>query len=150
MLKQQLQDELKKSMLARDELRTSTLRMILSALNYFEIQKGGAGYEATNEEILDVISKEAKKRKESIDIYQKANRPELAKKETKELEILQAYLPQQLGENEIRILVKEIITQTGASSMSDIGKVMGGLMPKVKGKADGSLVNKIVKEELSS
>lgn len=156
MLKQKLQEELKQSMLAKDGIKTSTLRLVLSALNYYEIQKtclpagrGGAGYEATDEDVLEVITREAKKRKESIEMFQKANRMELVEKETKELNILQTYLPQQISEDEINKLVEEAITQTGAKTIADMGKVMGALMPKVKGKADGSLVSKIVKEKLS-
>ncbi len=150
MLKKKLQEELKQSMLARSELKTSVLRLLLSAINYYEIQKGGAGYEATDEDVLAVIQKEAKQRKDSIVEFKKANRPELVDKETKELEMLQVYLPQQMSEAKIKSLVKEAINQAGATTISDIGKVMGALMPKVKGKADGSLVSKIVRESLSS
>jgi uncharacterized protein len=149
MLKQKLRDELKQSMLARDALKTSVLRMLLSALNYYEIQKGGAGYEATDEDTLSVIQKEAKQRRDSIEEFKRANRQELVDKETKELEMLQIYLPQQMTEEEIKTLVKEAVNQTGAKTMTDMGKVMGALMPKVKGKADGGLVSKIVRESLS-
>jgi len=150
MLKKKLQEELKQSMLARNALKTSVLRMLLSALNYYEIQKGGAGYEATDEDVLSVIQKEAKQRRDSIEEFKKANRLELVDKETKELEMLQAYLPQQMSETDITSLVKEAINQTGAKTIADIGKVMGVLMPKVKGKADGGLVSKIVRESLTS
>lgn len=149
MSKEQLQKELKESMLARDELRTSVLRMLLSAINYYEIQKGGAGYNATDEDIMSVIQTQVKQRKDSIEQFKAGQRPELAEKEEKELQILMKYMPQQMSEDEIRNLVKEAITQTGVSSMQDFGKIMGALMPKVKGKADGNLVSKIVKEELS-
>lgn len=149
MNKQKLQEELKQSMLARDELKTSVLRMLLSAINYYEIQKGGAGYEASEEDVLSVIQKEAKQRRDSIEQFKNAGRQELADKEQKELEMLEVYLPEQMSEGEIKKLVKEAISQTGAASMQDIGKVMGALMPKVKGKADGNLVNKIVRESLS-
>ncbi|MDP2637727.1 MAG: GatB/YqeY domain-containing protein [Candidatus Levybacteria bacterium] len=149
MLKLKLRDELKQSMLAKDTLRTSVLRMLLSSLNYYEIQKGGAGYEATDEDVMTVIAKEAKQRKDSIEEFKKANRPELAEKENKELEMLQAYLPAQMGEEEIREIVKQTINEIGATSIADIGKVMGALMPKVKGKSDGALVSKIVRESLS-
>jgi uncharacterized protein YqeY len=150
MTKTDLQQQLKESMLARDALRTSVLRMLLSAINYYEIQKGGAGYEATNEDILGVIQNQAKQRRDSIDQFKTAGRQELADKETKELEILSVYLPEQMGEEEITKLVKEVIAQTGATSMTDMGKVMGALMPKVKGKTDGNLVSGIVKKELTS
>lgn len=150
MLKQKIQDELKQAMLSRDVLKTSVLRMLKSAITYYEIQKGGAGYEATDEDVLTVIQKEAKQRKDSIEEYNKAARPELAEKEVVELKMLQVYLPAQMGEDEIKNLVKEAISQTGATTIADIGKVMGALMPKVKGKADGNLVNKIVRESLTS
>lgn len=150
MLKQQLRDELKQSMLARNELRTSVLRLLLSAINYHEIQKGGAGYEATDEDVLTTIQNQAKQRRDSIEEFKKAGRQELADKEAKELEILSAYLPAQMNEEEITKLVKEAISQTQATSMANIGKVMGALMPKIKGKADGNLVSSIVKKELTS
>ena len=150
MNKQKLQEELKQSMLARNELKTSVLRMLLSAINYYEISKGGAGYEATQEDILIVTQNQAKQRRDSIEQFKVAGRQELVDKETKELEILSAYLPEQMGEEEIITLVKEAITQTGATSMADMGKLMGALMPKVKGKADGNLVSSIVREELTS
>lgn len=137
-------------MLARNELKTSVLRMLLSAINYYEIQKGGAGYEATDEDVLAVIQKEAKQRKDSIEEFKKAGRLELVDKETKELEMLQVYLPKQMTEEEIKKLVIEVIKETNAKSFTDIGKVMGTLMPKVKGKTDGGLVSKIVRESLTS
>ena len=149
MLKQKIRDELKQSMLARTELKTSVLRMLLSAINYYEIQKGGAGYEATDEDVLAVIQKEAKQRRDSIAEFTKANRPELANKEAEELKMLQVYLPQQMPEHQIREIVKRTISEINATTVAEIGKVMGALMPKIKGKADGGLVSKIVKEELS-
>jgi len=149
MLKQKLKEELKQSMLARNVLKTSVLRLLLSAINYYEIQKGGAGYEATDEDVLSVIQKEAKQRRDSIEEYKKAARQELVDKETKELEMLQDYLPQQMSEDEIKSLVKEAINQTGAKTIAEMGKVMGALMPKVKGKADGGMVSRIVRESLS-
>ena len=149
MLKQKLKEELKQSMLAKNELKTSVLRLLLSAINYYEINKGGAGYEATDEDVLSVIQKEAKQRRDSIEQFKNAGRQELVDKENKELEILKTYLPEQMGEEEIKKLVIEVIKETGASNIQEIGKVMGALMPKVKGKADGSLVSRIVKESLS-
>ncbi len=148
MTRQQLQDNLKQAMLSRDTVKTSTLRMVISAIVYYEIQKGGAGYTATEDDVLTVIQKEAKKIKDSIEQFENAGRTELVDKEKTELEVLKAYLPAEMGEDEIRKLVKEAISSTGASTQADIGKVMGSLMPSTKGKADGSLVSKIVKEEL--
>lgn len=150
MTKQDLQNELKTSMLARDELRTSVIRLLLSAINYYEIQKGGAGYIATDEDVLSVIQKEVKQRKDSIEQFKQANRQELVDKETKELEILQTYLPEQMAESEIKSIVEQTIKEVGASSITDMGKVMGTLTPKLKGKADMGTVSRMVKESLSS
>jgi len=98
---------------------------------------------------MSAIEKQVKQRKDSIEQYEKAGRNDLVDKEKKELELLEKYLPEQMGEEEIRNLIKEAISQTGATTMADMGNVMGALMPKTKGKADGSLVSKIVREELS-
>lgn len=149
MNKTKLQEELKNSMMARDELRTSVLRMLLSALNYYEIQKGGAGYSATAEDVLSVIQKEAKQRRDSIEEFKKAGRQELVDKETKELNILQTYLPQQMGESEIQTIVEQTISETGATTITDMGKVMGALGGKLKGKADMGIVSGIVRSKLS-
>lgn len=149
MLKEKLKNDLKQAMLAKDSEKTSVLRMVISAIGYFEIQKGGAGYEATDEDVLQVLHKEAKQRKDSIEQFRNGGRDELAVKEEKELEMLQTYLPEQMGEDEIRKLVEEAISQTGASTPQDMGKVMGALMPKTKGKADGTIVSKIVREKLN-
>lgn len=148
MTKQELQNDLKKSMLARETEKTSVLRMLLSAITYYEIQKGGAGYTATEEDVLTVIQKEAKQRRDSIEEYIKGNRQDLADKEQHELSILQNYLPKQMSEEEIKSLVQKAVEQTHATSVQDLGKVMGILVPQTKGKADGGLVSKIVREEL--
>lgn len=149
MTKAQLQEELKQSMLARNAEKTSVLRMLVSAIGYFEIQKGGAGYIATEEDVQNVIQSEAKKRRDAIEQYTNAKRQDLADKEKSELDMLQSYLPAQMGEEEIRKLVENAVAQTGASSPADMGKVMGALMPQVKGKADGTLVSQLVKEALN-
>ncbi len=149
MTKQELKDELKKAMLARDSEKTSTLRMVISALGYYEINKGGANYEATPEDVEAVLQKEVKQRRDSIEQFKLGGRDDLVVKETKELDLLTQFLPAQMSEEAIKKIVEATIAQTGASSMQDIGKVMGALMPQVKGKADGGLVNKIVKECLS-
>ncbi len=150
MLKQKLQENLKQSMLAKDAVTTSTLRMLISAIGYYEIQKGGAGYEATDEDVLSVIGREVKQRNDAIEQFMTAGREELAAKELKEKAILEVYLPEQMTEEDIRRIVADAVSKTGASLPQDMGKVMGVLMPQVKGKADGGLVSKIVKEALSS
>ena len=148
MLKQQLQDQLKQAMLQKEELQKSVLRMLLSAITYYEINKGGAGYEATDEDVLAVVDKQVKQRKDSIEQFENAGRQELADKEKAEMELLQKYLPEQMSEDELRSIVKETIAGLGTVTIADMGKIMGAVMPKVKGKADGNLVGKIVREEL--
>lgn len=147
--KVKIQEELKSSMLAHDEGKTSVLRLLLASLKNYEIQKGGAGYEASEDEIIQVIGKEAKQRKDSIEEYKKANRQELVNKEQKELEILETYLPEQMEEDEVKTIVKQAISETGATTIADMGKVMGALNSKLKGKTDMGIVSKLVKEKLS-
>ena len=120
--------------------------MLLAALTNKEKEKGE---ELADEQIQQVIATEAKKRKEAAEAFEKGGKSEMAEQEKKELEILQAYLPEQMGEEEIRKLVKEAIAKTGAQSPQDMGKVMAALMPQTKGKADGALVSQIVKQSLT-
>lgn len=149
MTKAELQNQLKESMLAKDEVKTSTIRLLLSAINYYEIQKGGAGYEASEEDVMQVIGNQAKQRRDSIAEYEKAGRQELVDKEQKELDILQGYLPEQMSEEEVKSIVDQTVGEVGASSMNDMGKVMGALGPKLKGKADMGLVSSLVRQKLS-
>lgn len=145
-LLEKLKQDLKSAMRAKDELRVSVLRLLLSAINYAEIaqqkQLDDAG-------IIGVIAREIKQRRESIEAYEKGNRPDLASKEKQELEILQAYMPAQMGRDEIISLAHKIIAEVGARGPADKGKVMQQLMPQVKGKADGNEVNTIVTELLN-
>ncbi len=147
-LKNQIQQDMLASMKAQDEIRLSALRMLKAAILKWEVS-GSEKKEATDEDVLQIINKEVKQRKDSIEQFKNGNRPELAEKEEKEMVILQAYLPAQLTEAEILNLAKDAVAESGASSKADIGKVMGKLMPKVKGKADGALVNKVVNGLLS-
>ena len=149
MLKNKIQEDLKAAMKAGDAAKLSAIRMLKSAIQYFEIQKG-AGYEATDEDVIGVVGREIKKRRESIELYKQGGRDESAASEQAEVEVLESYLPKQMSEDEVRSLVKQAVEQTGAGSPTDMGKVMGVLMPKVKGKADGTLVSTIVREALSS
>jgi uncharacterized protein YqeY len=119
--------------------------MLLSAMNYSEIAKQATLADA---DILGVIAKEIKQRKESIEAYKGANRPELAAKEESEMAILKAYMPEQMGRDEIVALVKKVIAEVGASGPRDKNKLMPKLMPLVKGKADGQEVNSVVNELL--
>lgn len=147
LLKEKIQEQLKEAMKSKDKARLRTLRMVIAALKNFEVEKMG---EATDEEVIQIIQKEVKKRKEAIEEYKKAGREDLAQSEREELEILMEYLPKQLTEDEIRSLALEVIKEVGASSLKDLGKVMKVIMPKVKGRADGKVVNRIVREILQS
>ncbi len=149
MLKDRIQDDMKAAMIAHDEAKLSTIRMLKSAIQYFEIQKGGAGYAATDEDVVDVVGREIKKRREAVELYRQGGREDSAIKEEDEAKVLESYLPEQMSEEEVRNLVKEAVTQTGASAPQDMGKVMGALMPKVKGKADGTLISNLVREALN-
>ena len=135
------------SMKSKDELKTTTLRMIKSAAKNAEIAKRGKGY-LTEEDIMGVLSTMVKQRKESAEQYEKANRKDLADKENTEISIIQEYLPKQLTTEELDAIIKSTIQETGVVGMKEIGKLMKELMPKVKGKADGKLVNQRIKEIL--
>src|SRR5699024_9419857 len=134
-------------MKARDKERLSVLRMIKASLQNEEISKGS---ELSGEEELTVLTREKKQRNDSLEEFKEAGRDDLIQGLEKELAIVNEYLPQQLSEEEVTAIVKETITETGASSPKDMGKVMSALMPKVKGKADGKLVSRIVKNELQN
>ena len=141
---------MKSAMLGKEESRLSTIRMLKSAIQYYEIQKGGAGYEATDEDVVEVVGREIKKRKEAIDLYEKGGRQELADKEKAEMNVLQKYLPEQMSEDDVKKLIDEAIESTGASTMQDMGKVMGILSPQIKGKADGGMVSSLVRQRLGA
>lgn len=147
MLKEEIQKHLKEAMKSKDEVKVRTLRMVIAALKNFEVEKMG---EATDEEVIQIIQKEAKRRREAIEEYKNAGREDLAQSEEEELKILMEYLPKQMTEDEIRSLALEVIKEVGASSLKDLGKVMKVIMPKVKGRADGKVVNRIVREILQS
>jgi hypothetical protein len=146
-LKIKLNEDLRKALRGGETLRCSVIRMLLSAMNYSEIAKQAT---LTDSDILGVIAKEIKQRKESIEAYKAGHRPELAAKEEAEMAILKAYLPEQMSREEIVELAKKIIAETGAAGPHDKNKVMPKLMPLVKGKADGQEVNAVVNELLGS
>ena len=141
-LKNQIQADLIAAMKAKDEIRLNALRMVKAAILKFEVS--GGRKEATDEDILAIVNKEIKSRADSAQQFTAGNRPELAEKEEKEIEILKAYMPPQMTDEQILKLAEEAIAQTGASKKHEMGKVMAALMPKVKGMADGAVVNKIV------
>jgi len=142
----QLNQDMKTAMKQKDKETLSTVRMLKSALQTEQINKGE---ELSEEEELTILAREKKQRVESLNEFKAAGRDDLVLKQEKELAVVDKYLPEQLSEDEVRTIVQETVAQTQASSMKDMGKVMGALMPKVKGKADGSLVSSIVKEELN-
>ena len=161
---QQIRDDLKTALRKGDALKVETLRMLLSSLSYKEkgkrytLSKANPNFseeelvknsELSDQEAREVVVSEVKKRREAIEAFEKGRRLDLAEREGKEMEILQAYLPKQISEDEIRKLVKEVLDQMGTVGFQDMGKIMGALMPKLKGKAEGSLISKIVKEMLS-
>lgn len=152
MLYQKITSELKEAMKSGDNFQVGVLRMLLSAIHNKEIEKRGKGQESvlSDEEIADVLFKEAKKRKEAKDIYSKAGRSDLFEKEAKELEIIKRYLPEQLGEKEIENAVKAAIEKVGAKDAKDFGKVIAEAMKELKGRADASLVSEIIKRNLES
>ena len=151
MLKQTIQKDLFQAVKEGDEIIRSTLRMLLAAILNREKEKKykTSEEELTNEEIIEIVFSEIKKRKEAIVEFEKGKRIDLAEKEKKEMEVLQKYLPEQLSEQELKKIVKEAIEKVGAKEIKDIGKVMVEIMPKVKGRADGGTVSKIVKELLT-
>jgi uncharacterized protein YqeY len=143
--KDKLQQDMKTAMKARDELRTSTIRLAISAVRNTEIDKG---HELNDQEVIEVLAKEAKMRREAVEGAEKAGRPDVAERENKELEILSEYLPKQLSEAEITEIVEQVVAETGATGMSDRGKVMSALMPRIKGRADGKLASQVVEQIL--
>ena len=138
-------------MLAKDRVRTRTIRSLRAALLEKEIElRVGGEAEVSDEVAIAVLQKQAKQRRDSIEQFEKADREDLAVSEREELVVIQSYLPKQLSEEEIRREVLEVIEETDASSMKDMGRVMGPVMSRLKGKADGRIVQTVVKESLSS
>jgi uncharacterized protein len=148
-LKEKLISDLKDAMKSGETLKRDTLRLLDSAIKNVEIEKQKREEGLSDEEVLEVISRAVKQRNDSIKQFIDGGRPELAEKEQAELDILKTYLPEQMSEDEIRVVVKEIISAAGIVSPADIGKIMGQAMGKMKGKADGNIVKKIVGEELA-
>lgn len=145
-IKDTLTNDMKEAMKAKEKDRLAVIRMVRGAIKQIEID---SKKELDDEAVIGVISKEVKMRKDSVEEFKKGGREDLVAKTEAEIAVLMPYLPQQLSEDEIRSLVRAAVEQVGASSPKDMGKVMGVLMPKVKGRADGKLVNTIVKEALN-
>ena len=148
-LKEKIESDFKKALENKESEKISILRLLKAALKNREILLRGKNKELDDDEITQVISREIKKRRESIAAFKKGNRLDLAEKEEKEIAILKEYLPEQLSDDKIKEIVKEKISEIGALGPSDFGKVMGVLMKELKGKADGAKVAEIVKKQLS-
>lgn len=141
-----IQEEVKTALKSGEKFRASTLRLIVSALKLEEKNKAKA---LTDNEALEILTKMIKQRKDSISQFEIANRMELAQKEKDEIEIIQNYLPEQLSEEELSVLINEVIKEINAESIKDMGKVMGILKPKITGKADAGIASGLVKKLLS-
>jgi uncharacterized protein YqeY len=144
-LKDRLLSDMRTAMKQRDSERKSVLSMARAAVLQIEKDKK---IELDDQGVIEVIAKEIKSRREAIELFKQGGRQDLVDKNEREIEILSEYLPPQLSEAEIRKLIQEIIAKTGAAGMKDMGKVMGAVMPQVKGKADGGTVNRLVNEML--
>jgi uncharacterized protein len=148
-LKQQIDGDIKKAMLAKNKEELEALRSIKSMILLAETEKGGTGDIASDTE-SKLLMKAAKQRKESADIFQQQNRADLAQRELFQLEIINRYLPKQLSEEELRSAVQSIIQETGAKGPQDMGKVMGVATKKLAGLADGKVISELVKKLLTS
>ncbi len=149
-IKDQIMADLKKAMKNKEKDRLRVLRSLKSKLLEREISERKDGEASlSDEQAIEVLMKAAKQRKESIEQFEKGDRTDLAESEKEELELIESYLPEMLSEDEVRDIAREKIDEVGAQDMSDMGQVMGALMQELKGKAEGSVVSKIVKEELS-
>lgn len=140
-----LTQQLKAAMLSKDAVRVATLRLLISEIRNVQIAKG---HDLSDEEALEVVAKEAKKRRESVTSFRSAGREELASAEEAELKILEEYLPAQMSDEELTNLVKRAITETGATTVADLGKVIGNVMGNAEGAASGDRVAKVAKAQL--
>ena len=146
-LSQRLDQDLKEAMRNRDALRRDSIRMARAAIHNEEIAQG---QQLSDEGILDVLTRQAKRHRESIDMFTQANRTDLVSREEAELKVLRDYLPQQLSEIELRQFIEQAIKEVSAEGPRDIGKVMKELVPKIKGRADGKAASAVVQEILAS
>ena len=148
-IKETLRADLTEAIRGRNEITSSTIRMVLTAITNEEV----AGKEArvlSDDEVIVVLSREAKKRREAAEEFAKANRPDKAAEEKAEGEVIAKYLPAQLSEDDIKKMIAAAVASTGASGPGDMGKVMGAIKPQIAGKADGALVSSLVKAALGS
>ncbi len=147
-LKDKINDDLKAAMIAKDTVRTETLRSIRAEI--LKADKSGSDREMNEEEEIEMLSKQAKMRRESIEQFESAGRTDLVDKEKAQLEIIEAYLPEQMSQEDAEKVIDKIISDTGATDQKDFGKVMGAAMKELKGKVDGKVIQDIVKSRLSS
>ena len=143
----QLNSDMKQAMKNKDKKTLNVIRMVKASLQNELIKLGND--ELTEDEELTILSRELKQRKDSLQEFKSAGREDLVEKVNREIAILEVYMPAQLSDGELKAIVQETIQNTGATSLKDMGKVMGAIMPKVKGKADGSKINQLVKDSLS-
>jgi uncharacterized protein YqeY len=147
-LEQKIMADLKTAMLAKDEKTVRSLRAIKAAIILAKTSEG-AGGEIKEEEEVKLLQKLVKQRKDSLEIYQQQNRPDLAKKEQEEIEVIEKFLPKQISGEELKAIIATIIAETGASSPADMGKVMGAATKQLAGKAEGKAISNLVKELLA-
>lgn len=145
-MRNQILEDLKNAMKNQDKEKLSVIRMVKGAIQMSELNKK---HELSDEEVIDVITKEIKSRKDSINEFQKGDRKDLIEKTQSEIDILSEYLPKQLSEDELNTIIDKVFSEIKPESSKDMGKIMKELKPKVNGKADMSLVSKIVKEKLN-
>jgi hypothetical protein len=145
MLRDRVGDDMREAMKARDSVRVSTLRMLMTAIRNSEVERG---HDLDDDEVFEVAAREAKRRRESIEAFEAGARADLVAKESAELAVLEGYLPKGLTEDEIAALVGEAIAEVGATSPKQMGEVMKLLMPKVRGRADGGVVSGMVRAKL--
>lgn len=149
MLKEKLNTDLKEAMRARDKVRLRTIRSLRAAVLDKEIAERKEGHaELSNETVMAVIQKQAKQRRDALEQYEKAGREDLAVIEREELAVIKGYLPEQLSEDDVRREVQAVVADVKAESMKDMGRVMGPVMQRLKGKADGRMVQSVVRQEL--
>jgi uncharacterized protein YqeY len=150
-LREQLAEDLKVAMRQRDERRKSTIRSVLAGMKLAESELNASGERVTlvEEDILAIIAKQARQRQESITEFRKGGREDLVAEEQAELAILQTYLPQQMTREEITVKAQQVIEEVGAAGPGDMGKVMQPLMARLRGRADGRVVNEVVRELLA-
>ncbi|MGB8953902.1 MAG: GatB/YqeY domain-containing protein [Tumebacillaceae bacterium] len=144
-LTERLNNDMKQAMKDKDKVRLSVIRMVRTAIKNAEIDQQRT---LSDDEVIAVLNREMKQRRDSLQAFESAGRQDLVEEVKQEIQVLIDYLPAQMSEDEVRAVVREVIAEVGAAGKSDMGKVMSALMPKVKGRADGKLVNQIVGQEL--